>query len=122
MQLLGRYLPCSAVKMSEKLDNYLEEGTTTSPNSTGIPSGQHSIESASNRSTSSPGQTYKKESDDIATNENPQSKKDGFWRTVQRYVWDDPDKPEHEKKFLLKLDFFLLTYTCLGYFCKVITL
>lgn len=40
------------------------------------------------------------------------------WRTIQRYVWDDPDKPAKEKKFLLKLDFFLLTYTCLGYFCK----
>ncbi|THX95344.1 MFS general substrate transporter [Aureobasidium pullulans] len=41
-----------------------------------------------------------------------------FFRSVQRYVWDDPDKPKHEKKFLLKLDFFLLTYACLGYFCK----
>ena len=41
-----------------------------------------------------------------------------FWRTFQRFIWDDPDKPAYEKKFLLKLDFFLLTYTCLGYFCK----
>lgn len=40
------------------------------------------------------------------------------WHTVQRYIWDDPDKPKHEKKFLLKLDIFLLSYTCLGYFCK----
>ncbi|PMD31615.1 pantothenate transporter liz1 [Hyaloscypha variabilis F] len=40
------------------------------------------------------------------------------WRSIQRYIWDDPDKPAIEKKFLLKLDFFLLTYTCLGYFCK----
>lgn len=40
------------------------------------------------------------------------------WRNIQRYIWDDPDKPAIEKKFLLKLDFFLLTYTCLGYFCK----
>jgi MFS transporter, ACS family, pantothenate transporter len=40
------------------------------------------------------------------------------WRSIQRYIWDDPDKPATEKKFLLKLDFFLLTYTCLGYFCK----
>lgn len=40
------------------------------------------------------------------------------WRIIQRYIWDDPDKPEVEKKFLLKLDFFLLSYTCLGYFCK----
>lgn len=41
-----------------------------------------------------------------------------FWRNLQRYIWDDPAKPVYEKKFLLKLDFFLLTYTCLGYFCK----
>lgn len=40
------------------------------------------------------------------------------WRSVQRYIWDDPDKPEDEKRFLRKLDFFLLSYTCLGYFCK----
>jgi ACS family pantothenate transporter-like MFS transporter len=41
-----------------------------------------------------------------------------LFRSLQRYIWDDPDKPKHEKKFLLKLDFFLLTYACLGYFCK----
>jgi ACS family pantothenate transporter-like MFS transporter len=40
------------------------------------------------------------------------------WRSVQRYIWDDPDKAPEEKRFLLKLDFFLLSYTCLGYFCK----
>ncbi|KAK8073484.1 MFS general substrate transporter [Apiospora phragmitis] len=39
-------------------------------------------------------------------------------KTVRRHIWDDPDKPEHEKKFLLKLDAYLLSYTCLGYFCK----
>lgn len=39
-------------------------------------------------------------------------------RSVQRYVWDDPDKPREEKRFLLKLDFFLLSYSCLAYFCK----
>jgi ACS family pantothenate transporter-like MFS transporter len=39
-------------------------------------------------------------------------------RTVQRYVWDDPDKPKEEKWFLLKLDIFLLTSACLGYFSK----
>ncbi|KAF7893960.1 hypothetical protein EAF00_007474 [Botryotinia globosa] len=41
-----------------------------------------------------------------------------FFRSVQSYVWDDPDKPAIEKWFLLKLDFFLLTYGCRGYFCK----
>lgn len=40
------------------------------------------------------------------------------WRSIQRYIWDDPDKSEKEKRFLLKLDFFLLSYACLGYFCK----
>lgn len=41
-----------------------------------------------------------------------------YWRTFQRYVWDDPDKTKEEKRFLLKLDFFLLTYACLAYFSK----
>jgi len=41
-----------------------------------------------------------------------------IWRNIQRYIWDDPDKSAVEKRFLLKLDFFLLTYTCLAYFCK----
>ncbi|KAI9744924.1 MAG: hypothetical protein M1818_001850 [Claussenomyces sp. TS43310] len=41
-----------------------------------------------------------------------------FLRSVQRYIWDDPDKPKEEKLFLFKLDFFLLTYSCLAYFCK----
>jgi ACS family pantothenate transporter-like MFS transporter len=39
-------------------------------------------------------------------------------RRFQPYVWDDPNKSAKEKKFLLKLDIFLLSYTCLGYFCK----
>ncbi|PQE16211.1 Pantothenate transporter liz1 protein [Rutstroemia sp. NJR-2017a BVV2] len=39
-------------------------------------------------------------------------------RAFQRYIWDDPNKPHPEKRFLLKLDLFLLSYTCLGYFCK----
>lgn len=47
-------------------------------------------------------------------------RKDGepLWRTIQRYIWDDPDKPADEKKFLFKLDVFLLSYACLAYFCK----
>lgn len=39
-------------------------------------------------------------------------------RSVQRLVWDDPDKPKAEKWFLFKLDCFLLTTACLGYFSK----
>lgn len=40
------------------------------------------------------------------------------WRSIQRYIWDDPDKSDREKRFLFKLDVFLLSYSCLGYFCK----
>ena len=39
-------------------------------------------------------------------------------RSVQRYVSDDPDKPKEEKWFLFKLDCFLMTTACLGYFSK----
>ena len=39
-------------------------------------------------------------------------------RAFQRYDWDDPDKPKEEKWFLFKLDCFLLTSACLGYFSK----
>ncbi|TVY78461.1 Pantothenate transporter liz1 [Lachnellula suecica] len=34
-------------------------------------------------------------------------------RSIQRYIWDDPDKPKAEKFFLFKLDCFLLSYGCL---------
>jgi MFS transporter, ACS family, pantothenate transporter len=40
------------------------------------------------------------------------------WRTTQRYIWDDPDKPKEERWFLFKLDCCLLTIACLGYFSK----
>ena len=39
-------------------------------------------------------------------------------RYLQFVLWDDPDKPKHEKWFLFKLDCFLLTSACLGYFSK----
>ncbi|KAL6708385.1 hypothetical protein ACN47E_002648 [Coniothyrium glycines] len=39
-------------------------------------------------------------------------------RSIQRYVWDDPDKSKEEKWFLFKLDVFLLSSACLGYFSK----
>jgi ACS family pantothenate transporter-like MFS transporter len=42
----------------------------------------------------------------------------GIQRSIRRYVWDDPDKPEEEQWFLFKLDLFLLTSSCLGYFSK----
>ncbi|KIW76734.1 hypothetical protein Z517_09178 [Fonsecaea pedrosoi CBS 271.37] len=40
------------------------------------------------------------------------------WRSVLRYVWDDPGKSKEEKWFLLKLDLCLLSISCLGYFSK----
>lgn len=39
-------------------------------------------------------------------------------RSIQRYIWDDPDIPAERKWFLFKLDLFLLTSACLGYFSK----
>ena len=41
-----------------------------------------------------------------------------IWRGVRCFIWDDPDKPKEEKWFLFKLDCFLLTIACLGYFSK----
>lgn len=51
---------------------------------------------------------------DLVEREPPRPR--GLLHKIQAFVWDDPDKPPAEKKFLRKLDFFLLTYTCLGYF------
>jgi hypothetical protein len=39
-------------------------------------------------------------------------------RSIQRHIWDDPDKSKEEKWFLIKLDLFLLSSACLGYFSK----
>lgn len=39
-------------------------------------------------------------------------------RSIQRHTWDDPDKSKEEKWFLFKLDLFLLSSACLGYFSK----
>ena len=41
-----------------------------------------------------------------------------YRRTIQPYFWDDVDKPKEEKWFLFKLDIFLLSIACLGYFSK----
>ncbi|KIW17776.1 hypothetical protein PV08_04971 [Exophiala spinifera] len=48
----------------------------------------------------------------------PKSKARRVLRTIQRYTWDDPDRPKHEKWFIFKLDVFLLSIACLGYFSK----
>lgn len=55
---------------------------------------------------------------DSLISETTKNKDEPLWHTIQRYIWDDPDKPADEKKFLFKLDIFLLSYTCLAYFCK----
>jgi ACS family pantothenate transporter-like MFS transporter len=54
----------------------------------------------------------------ISNSEEQYTSTQRFFRSVQRYIWDDPDKPKHEKRFLLKLDFYLLTYASAGYFAK----
>lgn len=50
--------------------------------------------------------------------ENARRKKTGLWASIAPYIWDDPDKSPAEKRFLFKLDLFLLSYACLGYFSK----
>ncbi|ORY70201.1 uncharacterized protein BCR38DRAFT_102082 [Pseudomassariella vexata] len=76
------------------------------------------IETASTSSIRSP-RSNRSEKEISNDGETPRimGRPESFLRTVQRYIWD-PDKPKCEKKFLLKLDFFLLTYICLAYFCK----
>ncbi|KAH8092630.1 MFS general substrate transporter [Cristinia sonorae] len=39
-------------------------------------------------------------------------------RPLSSYIWDTWDKPPEERKFLAKLDSFLLTYAALSYFSK----
>ncbi|EAZ63206.1 putative pantothenate transporter [Scheffersomyces stipitis CBS 6054] len=40
------------------------------------------------------------------------------WFKVKKFLWDGVDKHPKEQRYLLKLDFFLLTSSCLGYFIK----
>src|SRR5258708_3488803 len=54
----------------------------------------------------------------ISAQPHQQNKVVKAFRSFQRYIWDDPDKPKHEKWFLFKLDVFLLSAACLGYFSK----
>ncbi|KAH8882024.1 major facilitator superfamily transporter [Thozetella sp. PMI_491] len=75
--------------------------------------GNAGITSASSRSIDSPAKGAEEAKDTEAT-----ESRRGIWYNIRAFVWDDPDKSTCEKKFLRKLDFFLLTYTCLGYFCK----
>jgi hypothetical protein len=63
-----------------------------------------------------------KETPQIEGHEQNQRKPSGkvrqTFRSIRRYIWDDPDKPREQKWFLFKLDLFLLTAACLGYFSK----
>jgi MFS family permease len=60
-------------------------------------------------------------SEDVSSDKaqpHPRNKAVKGLRSIQRYIWDDPDKPKKEKWFLFKLDVFLLSAACLGYFSK----
>ena len=59
-------------------------------------------------------------SDEVSGSEQPRtySRSQRFLRSLQRHIWDDPDKSKEEKWFLFKLDVFLLSSACLGYFSK----
>ena len=59
-------------------------------------------------------------SDEASRSEQPRtySRPRRFLRSLQRHLWDDPDKSKEEKWFLFKLDVFLLSSACLGYFSK----
>ncbi|EED13095.1 allantoate permease, putative [Talaromyces stipitatus ATCC 10500] len=45
-------------------------------------------------------------------------KETSYFTSIRRYIWDDPAKSSKEKWFLFKLDIFLLSISCLGYFSK----
>jgi MFS family permease len=46
------------------------------------------------------------------------SQKVSVFKSIRRYIWDSTNKSSKEKWFLFKLDIFLLTISCLGYFSK----
>ncbi|KAJ9611480.1 hypothetical protein H2200_004664 [Cladophialophora chaetospira] len=54
----------------------------------------------------------------VETQPHHQNKAVKGFRSFQRYIWDDPDKSKQEKWFMFKLDVFLLSAACLGYFSK----
>jgi ACS family pantothenate transporter-like MFS transporter len=45
-------------------------------------------------------------------------RKTSKWFQFKRFLWDGIDKHPKEQRYLLKLDFFLLSSSCLGYFIK----
>lgn len=45
-------------------------------------------------------------------------RKNSKWYKLKLFLWDSVDKHPTEKKFLMKLDFFLISSSMLGYFIK----
>jgi hypothetical protein len=58
-----------------------------------------------------------KESGDVSIRETPPRPRS--WKQKARAViWDSLDKPPEERKFLAKIDWWILSYCCVGYFVK----
>lgn len=47
-------------------------------------------------------------------------RRSSWWYKIGFFLYDSLDKHEHERSFLFKLDFFLLSSACLGYFIKTL--
>ena len=50
--------------------------------------------------------------------EEVQRRNNSKWFQVKKFWWDGTGKHPKEQQYLMKLDFFLLTSSCLGYFIK----
>lgn len=50
--------------------------------------------------------------------EEVQRRNNSKWFQVKKFWWDETGKHPKEQQYLMKLDFFLLTSSCLGYFIK----
>lgn len=52
------------------------------------------------------------------TPEEQEYRRTSYWFAFKNLLWDGTDKHPKEQRYLLKLDFFLLSSSCLGYFIK----
>ncbi|ODV74113.1 MFS general substrate transporter [Cyberlindnera jadinii NRRL Y-1542] len=59
---------------------------------------------------------------DLTVEETPEElqKREHWWYKTKVFIWDSFDKHPKERKFLLKLDWFLMSSACLGYFMKTL--